>query len=809
MKTVYLALMLHGNMCYDRYTKHTIREKFPRIYRTAVEALRRHPQVIAHIDLPGITIKSLQLAAPELLADLQELARRGQVVFVGCQYAASHAVCCDAETDVQAARVTMEIIRDELGFEPRGFFPQEIVRHPQTPWVMSQIGARWVIVPDRDWRRPRLLLALGGDQVVGIPLNHAHLALAALENSFDVSQDGDLLVMGGDFEMLEDLDALVAEVARLVQKGKRIEFTTFDHYLDQHPPTEEAPLHSCSGYQPEDWPDSPSFSRWTADPRDIEVHSHARQAMAAVRTAGMAAMVARLLWGAEADQPWKPGAVPVPENPWSADFEGVEDFPEVGARYLAHRGQRTLLSEAWHQLLVGVNSDARAWYPLAARRRHRTVCLDTAFHLAQTVTRNAMAALASRLAPAPALQDATRCLLLFNASPAKQRRITIPVAHPMAVLSADGQSVPCETHAENGALLADALVPQPPFGYTLLGLRPTDSSTTTTWEAGTRVENDGLAVSATEGSPVMTRDEQQVRLSLAPFRLTDPISGKSERVSGEIHRASVRVSRNGVCPRLEVHGELAWGLEARLLLEVWPEEVICDWEFRFDLPRQVGEGGWSPRGLLAVLNNTSGDTYYDVPCGVIRHANGEPSFFAASRFAAVCGKEGTAAIIPLGGEQSFFSHARVGELGLCLGASTEGEPRERPECTIDQRGYAHHHMPSMGNVFFGSVRHRFAILLGEGDWRAINLPAAASAHSQQPVIYETAPSQWRGDLPSSGVLLGLSPINVEIVAVRLSGERPQVLLSETHGQDTTATVIVAETTREVPLRPFQVANVEL
>ena len=134
MKTVYLALMLHANMCYDRYTKHTIRDQFPRIYRTAVQALRRYPEVIAHIDLPGITIKSLQLVAPDLLADLQELARRGQVVFVGCQYAASHAICCDAETDVQAARLTAEMIRHELGAEPTGFFPQEIVCHPQTPW---------------------------------------------------------------------------------------------------------------------------------------------------------------------------------------------------------------------------------------------------------------------------------------------------------------------------------------------------------------------------------------------------------------------------------------------------------------------------------------------------------------------------------------------------------------------------------------------------------------------------------------------------------------------------------------------------
>ena len=29
MKTVYISFLLHGNMCYDRYTKQEIREKFP------------------------------------------------------------------------------------------------------------------------------------------------------------------------------------------------------------------------------------------------------------------------------------------------------------------------------------------------------------------------------------------------------------------------------------------------------------------------------------------------------------------------------------------------------------------------------------------------------------------------------------------------------------------------------------------------------------------------------------------------------------------------------------------------------------
>lgn len=809
MKTVYLALMLHGNMCYDRYTKHTIRGQFPRLYRTAVAALRRHPQAIAHIDLTGLTIKSLQLAAPDLLADLVALARRGQVVFVGCQYAASHAICCDGETDARAARLTMDIIREELGLTPQGFFPQETVRHPQTPWVMNQAGARWVIIPDRDWKRPKRLLGLDGSEVIGIPFNQAHLPLSALERTFDECEDGDLLVTGGDFEMLADMDALVAELERLKAQGKPIEFATFDCYLDEHPVREEVRLQSPAGYQPEDWEASPSFGRWTADPSDIEVHRHARRAMAAVRTAGMLAAIARTLWEADCDPPWTAGAAAVPDNPWSADFEGPEEFPEVAERYLGRHGQRTLLGEAWHQLLVGVNSDARGWHPLESRRRHRMACCDAAVHLADAVCRHAMAALAARLAPVEPLRDASRCFVIFNPTPARERQVCLPTLEPVEVLDATGSPLPTRTEVEDHGLSAIARVQTPPFGYAVIGVRPAHSSRAALWESGSSAENGGMEVALTDGALVITRGRLAARLTLAPFRLTDPLTGASETVAATLCGAATRVSRDNLCPRLEVCAEPAWGLETRLVVDVWPDEVTCDWQFRFDLPRQVGEGGWAPQGLLALLEASPGETWYDVPVGTIRHPNDGASFFAANRFAALCGPEGTIGLVPLTGEQCFFSNAAAGQLGLCLGASTDSAPRERPECTIDERGYAHHHTPTIPHIFSGRFRHRFALRLGDGDWRSLGLPAVAWSHSQQPFIRATAPADWRGSLPPTGTLLRLSPENVEISAVRLHGQRPQVVLSETHGQEARLALAIGRSAWEATLRPFQLLSLEL
>ena len=64
MKKLFISLLLHGNMCYDRYVKQEIRETFPQIYAAGIRALHRFPEVTAHIDFPGLTVLSLKHYAP-------------------------------------------------------------------------------------------------------------------------------------------------------------------------------------------------------------------------------------------------------------------------------------------------------------------------------------------------------------------------------------------------------------------------------------------------------------------------------------------------------------------------------------------------------------------------------------------------------------------------------------------------------------------------------------------------------------------------------------------------------------------------
>ena len=99
MKKIYISFLLHGNMCYDRYTKQEIREKFPVIYAAGVRAMHEFPEVTAHIDFPGLTTLSLKHHASWFMDELRPLVERRQVVMAGCQYAANHAICSDEESD--------------------------------------------------------------------------------------------------------------------------------------------------------------------------------------------------------------------------------------------------------------------------------------------------------------------------------------------------------------------------------------------------------------------------------------------------------------------------------------------------------------------------------------------------------------------------------------------------------------------------------------------------------------------------------------------------------------------------------------
>jgi hypothetical protein len=61
MKTVYLAWVFHGNMSYDRYTKHTIRRQFPLAYQVMIDEFMQYPELKGHVELSGLSVETLRL----------------------------------------------------------------------------------------------------------------------------------------------------------------------------------------------------------------------------------------------------------------------------------------------------------------------------------------------------------------------------------------------------------------------------------------------------------------------------------------------------------------------------------------------------------------------------------------------------------------------------------------------------------------------------------------------------------------------------------------------------------------------------
>jgi hypothetical protein len=636
-KTVYLSFLLHGNMCYDRYTKQEIREKFPRIYATGVRALKAYPEVTAHIDFPGLTLLSLKRYAPGFLEELKPLVDCRQVAMVGCQYAASHALASDEESDLVASRVSMELMRRELQPDCSAFFPQEIVFHPQMPYVMNQIGVRRLIVMPDGWDRPRRVQGIDGSAVDVFPLDLRTIRLGQLEAYYDAHADGSFIMAGGDFEQLGDIGAYVAEIARLAQKGKIIRWTTVERYA------QEVGIHvTCAAPHPfgqakEDREPSPSFSRWTSHPMDMSWHGHAVKALDALRAAGFAHAAAAL-----------------------------------------HR--------------LG------------------------------------------------------------------------PVDGPLALVAADGSPLSGALACRAGQWTASARVELPAYGYRLLGLREQPGAQPAAeWRAGSAVLADGKRAGLTEERLTVAEGARQIEIAVAPFRLSDPSgAAAAEEVRPDWSRATTRVRETPFGPELEVFTELAWAMWLRLVIGLRPDRVEVTACVQVDMPRRIGKGKYDPAGLLLEFRGWPGRVRYDIPNATIEHANPEPSFIAAQRFASIDGGDAAFAVVALGGNQSFRIAPRDGVIAASLGASIQGRADKRPECKILPSGYADHLITSGGDPFLGGYEHRFGLVLCP----PAEVAAAADRLRVGVPLFRVRPGN--GEWPAQQSLIALDAPSARVTAFRVN-----------------------------------------
>lgn len=772
MKKVYMSFLFHGNMCYDRYTKQEIRDKFPKIYATGIRAMHEFPQVTAHIDFPGLTTLSLKHHAPWFMDELKPLVARRQVVMVGCQYAASHALCSDEESDLVAARLGMEIMRDELQPDVSAFFPQEIAFHPQAPYIMNQVGARYLIVMPDGWKRPRRVKGLDGSTVILYPLDMHGCRLGKLEEFFDRHDDGDFAMTGGDFEMLGNVRAYVDEIKRLADKGKIIEWMTVDRYEREVGIRDECDAPSPFGQAAEDREPSPSFSRWVGDPEDMIWHGHAVRALDAVRSAGFAKTMARLHGLPEVDAPLADARTTEPDNAWDHRFEEANEYPETEEKHLSSMGKPTLLSRAWHHLLIGLNSDSSGWFPWTPRTRHRNIALQASCALSSEVLLRFAEEVARRVRrpdiPAHAFAIA------INPAPARTAEVSLQVEAPMGFMDCNGHPISTAASLRDGAWSATARIGLPAYGYKLLALAPQSAATVDRWAPGSRAEFAGRAASLS-GSALMIREgESMADVAVAPFRLSDPSgAAATEVVTPNWTAAETRVRKTLFGCDLEVFTELAWAVWLRLIIGLREDRIEIAAEVHVDMPRRIGNLKYHPEGLLLQFKGQPGRVLYDIPYATIRHGNDEPSFVAAQRFVAM--ESGSPfGLIALGGNQSFKVIGTEGVLAANLGASTQGRPDTRPECNIRPDGTGEHKITSGGDPFLGTYVHRFALVFAGAEETAL---AARRLRTAVP-LFRVEPG--KGAWPAEKGLLALEPATAHVTAFR--AEACEVVVNDLSGR---------------------------
>ncbi len=804
MKKVYISYLLHGNMCYDRYTKQEIRAKFPDIYAVAVRAMHRFPQVTAHIDFPGLTTLSLRHHARWFLDELRPLVTRGQVVMLGCQYAASQTMCSDEESDLVAGRVSMDILRDEFGVAVDAYFPQEISFHPQLPYTMRAIGAKHLVVGP-DWPRPRVVTGIDGSTVIVYPragsVDPEH-AEDALETLYDAHQDGDFVLVGGDFEMLGNVDRVVQAIDALASKGKVIEWTTVQRHDKENGTRDACAAPTPFRQSPEDEIPSPSFSRWVGDPEDMIWHGYAVAAMDAIRTAGFARLCANLHGLGIVDPPVSERRTTAPDNGWDHWFEHVLEYPETETRYLAEDGIPTIYTRAWHQLLIGLNSDASGWYPWQPRTRHRNLALQTS----ESLSKEIVSRFAERLAPMarPVGNGATAHVVALNPLPARKAEVSFETPIPMRLVGGDGEPIPTLTQLQNGRWKVRARVDLPAYGYSVFGLAPTQDIHSLIWEDGASIDFAGRHASLEAGHVTVSHGEGQVEVSVPPFLLSDPSGvADTERVTPTWDDAKTRTRVTPFGRDLEVFSELAWCVWLRLVIALRKDRIEITAEIHVDMPRRFGALGYDPEGLLLAFHGQRGNVDYDVPYATIQHPNDGASFVAVQRFAALASPNRSFGIVSLGGNQAYKVASREGYLAASLGASTQGRPDTRPECYIREDGTAEHRITSGGDPFTGSYTHRFALVFSEP---AVIAAEARRLRTAVPVVFI---EPGGGDWPSERSLLSVTPDSAYVTAFRITKERCEVTVNDLSGSASETAVSSSRGERRADLVPYGIATVEI
>lgn len=813
-RVVYMTYILHGNMNYDRYVRPTIWKEFPVIYDNLMDFMDEHPDFCGQMQLSGQTLNSLRQAAPQVIQHALEIHRRGQLNFTGTFYSEPVNVNMDGETNYRCAWLGTRIVESITGEKTDGFYLQERAYHPQMPYILEHADVTWtpIITNDDSWR-PFRLRGLDGSLSVCLPVTRGDFIERVIK-----APAKSLITLEEDYEIPQAFTTAYDKAAHFnrSQDSVRIEWITAKEYIRRFGVGEEKFVdHSAKARNR----DNGTYSRWTADPLDIQLQQQTNQAMDDLRAAKIIDALCRHLWNAEADQPIDSADLTLTQDPLTWNIERADLYPDVEPKFLARRGSVTLLSRAEHLLLWGVNSDSKGWYPLYEKRRERTQSLQHSSGLSRHVIGRAMDLLASQL-------QATgydKYFLAVNTEQARTHAITLHTDLPYELYDCStGEPLHAFTVRQRDECLIEAEVPLPAYGYVLIGGRRRPQADMPAWEHVNHIANAYLDLTADDASvSIRTADGQHVSITLDTFMirpLAEVTSGRGDeewRSARPFGPVRIRACHSGLHPQLQIECQPDWLLHMSQTFTLLDDHIVLDIDFHFPHPTLLRKTGptkgntFNPEGLSLIFDtHVPGTAAYDIPYGISEYTKPGLSYFCPlSALWLQHGSQGGFAVSPQTGEQAFCADLDKGTMTLYMGASTTSGPIRNVGLTYKKKNDVSHEEAWYSEPFHGSYHHRILLIPYGGTWQEAHLPQTLRSVHQPVYTRECHPA--KGPLPARESLITTESPNVDITTIDDGSQGLVLRLNEREGRPTKTTLRLRGQEYKAALKPYGIVTLPL
>jgi hypothetical protein len=841
-KKVYFSFTLHGNMNYDRYPASTIWEKFPDAYQNVLDFIEEHPDFKGQMQLSGQTYKTMQIVHPDFLEQTKKLYEKGQIDVTGTFYSEPVNVCMDGETNLFNAWLGTTIIRNEM-VEPSGFFLQEYAYNPQLPYILNQANVDWVPVRMTDFQyyTPFYLVGLDGSKIPAIQEVRKH-SRDNYERLIQNAPENAIFLIGGDYEIPERFIDGYNEVKKMDEENEDIivEWIRVRDYIKKFPPKGEVFVNNSDLAGIENWD---SYSRWTTDPYDIEVHTLTKKAMLALRAAKMAvfagtefARIRNIEIPGNPDRPIEELESFEIDRGIDWDIEHASSYPDVEPGYLKRGGEVTLLSQAEHLLAWAVNSDSRGWWPLYERREERMESLQRVIDICEELVQNSLETITLSVSIS---NDLSRAMAIFNAEKARNTILEITAGLPLIITDAEGKEYVTKIFRRGNDYILRANIDLPAYGYKVIGLKYGGKVETPVWEEGLIIENNNFKIEAKEDHVLLTTEQGTSKITIDPFQLkvlAEMIfiqrNKKDWYFPEQYGPTRVSVCTNDIYPKIRIDRQIDWAVHLRQEYELREDHINSKWRFFMTHPTLIRKDGsidkdendvpldiqmgkkremvFKPEGLMArIETGRAGKVFYDVPYGITDQDYPDPSYVTMLNFSLLQQDGHGLILMAKTGSQAVGVDQEKGSMALALGASNGSGPVRNPEMKVNDLT-VFHERPMYAETFKGEYNHEFAIYPFEGSWQEINPSKLVRSIVNGPYIFETEVNKAssNNDIPSSASLIKLDNEDVEITSIDKK-EEFFIRLNERTGNINKGNISVGNWNKPFSMTGFEIKKVEL